>query len=254
MSANGSILVPRPAATAMVVRDGDRGLEVLLLHRNLDSGFVPGAHLFPGGAVETADHAPHPLAPGAPSDAEASARLELDGGGLAYWIAAVRETYEEAGILFADGPADEALPFRNAVDHGTRSFAEVCESAGLRLRLGDLRYFGHWTTPVGAPRRYSTRFFVAPVPEGQEAAHDEREAIDSEWVRPAVALDRQRAGRWTLILPTERSLHALARFDSVADLLAHGDAGPDLLDDHGGRRLAHPDEVTSAAPCKEPLL
>ena len=247
-----TVLTPRPAATTMVLRDGDGGLEVLLLLRSDRSVFVPGAHVFPGGAVEAADHQPHPTAPGAPAAVEASTRLGLDGGGLAYWVGAVRETFEESGLLFADGPVESAAPERSAVDTGERSFATVCADHGLRLRLGDLRYFGHWTTPPGAPRRYTTRFFVAPAPQGQEPVHDDAEAVACEWVRPHVALDRFADGDWDLILPTERSLRALDRFVDVAAVLAHLDDRPPLTDDHGGRRVALPEELATAAPQEIP--
>ena len=242
------VLIPRPAATCMVLRDGLDGLEVLLLRRNPGSVFVPGAHVFPGGAVEPEDGDPHPTAPGTPTDPDASARLGLDEGGLAFWVAAVRETFEEAGLLFADGPVARAAGDRLAVDHGERGLAEVCAEHGLRLRLGDLRYFGHWITPPGGPRRYTTRFFVAPVPTEQEHAHDDREAVDSEWVRPQLALDRFAAGDWELILPTERSLTALASFATVDAVLAHLDTRPPITDDHGGRRIALPTELVDAAP------
>jgi 8-oxo-dGTP pyrophosphatase MutT (NUDIX family) len=237
------VLVPRPAATCMVLRDGHEGLEVLLLRRNPRSIFVPGAHVFPGGAVEAIDGTNHPCAPGAPTDAEASNRLDLDEGGLAFWVAAVRETFEEAGLLFADGPVDRVpADDRRAVDCGERDLGDVCTEHGLALRLGDLRYFGHWTTPPGGPRRYTTRFFVAPAPPDQVHAHDDAEAVDSEWVRPQVALDRFAAGDWELILPTERSLLALLSFATVADALAHLDTRPPIVDDHGGRRIALPHE------------
>jgi 8-oxo-dGTP pyrophosphatase MutT (NUDIX family) len=235
-----SELVPRPAATVMVLRDGDDGLEVLMRRRNPDSIFVPGAHVFPGGAVDEADHRPHPLADPAPDQAGASERLGLAAGGLAFWVAAVRETFEEAGLLFADGPVERAEPHRAAIDRGERSLADVCRAEGLRLRLRDLRYFGHWITPPGGPRRYTTRFFVAPLPVGQSPSHDDGEAVAHEWVRPADALARFAAGEWDLILPTERSLHALAGFRTAAEVLAHADALPPLVDDAGGRRLSLP--------------
>jgi 8-oxo-dGTP pyrophosphatase MutT (NUDIX family) len=244
------VLTPRPAATTMVLRDGAAGLEVLLLRRSPHSVFVPGAHVFPGGAVDPIDHAPHPTSAGALTDDEASARLGLDTGGLAFWVAAVRETFEEAGLLIADGPVDRATPDREAVDRGERALADVCADHGLTLRLGDLRYFGHWVTPPGAPRRYTTRFFVAPAPPGQEPAPDDGEAVASEWVRPQVALDRFAAGDWDLIQPTESSLRALDRFADVTAVLAHLDDRPPLTDDHGGRRVALPPEPVTVA-CQE---
>lgn len=246
-------LTPRPAATTMLLRDGADGLEVLLLLRSHRSVFVPGAHVFPGGAVEAADADPHPLAPGSPDDVTASARLGLDEGGLAFWVAAIRETYEESGLLLADGPV-EALPAatRRHVDRGGLPFAEPLREHGLELRLGDLRYFGHWITPAGAPRRYTTRFFVAAAPAGQEASPDDAEAVDHEWVRPSVALDRFAAGDWELILPTERSLVALADFATTEGVLAHLDTHPPLTDHHGGRRIALPDELATSGPQEIP--
>ena len=103
-----SVLTPRPAATTMVLRDGADGIEVLLLLRSHRSVFVPGARVFPGGAVDAADHDPHPTAPGAPTTDEASERLGLDRGGLAYWVAALRECFEAAGILLARRAQDGA--------------------------------------------------------------------------------------------------------------------------------------------------
>jgi 8-oxo-dGTP pyrophosphatase MutT (NUDIX family) len=249
---SAAVLTPRPAATTMVLRDGAEGLEVLLLRRSPHSVFVPGAHVFPGGAVEPIDHEPHPTSPGGPTDAEASTRLGLDAGGLDFWVAAVRETFEESGLLFADGPVARAGPERRSVDCGDRALAEVCTELGLTLRLGDLRYFGHWITPPGGPRRYTTRFFVAPAPAGQEPTHDDGEAVENEWVRPQIALDRFAAGEWDLILPTQRSLHALARFADVAAVLGHLDDHPPITDDHGGRRIALPEELATVAPQETP--
>jgi 8-oxo-dGTP pyrophosphatase MutT (NUDIX family) len=218
----------------MVLRDGDEGLEVLMLRRNLDSVFVPGAHVFPGGAVEPSDEAPIPTASGPDEGAVAEA------GGVAHWVAGIRETFEEAGLVFGDGPVENLLPHRHAVATGEASFAELCRVEGIRLRLGDLHYFGHWITPAGAPRRYTTRFFVAPAPLDQAHGHDEVETVDSEWVRPTDALARQAEGAWELILPTERSLRALAQFDTADAVLTHAATRPPLHPDHGGRRIALP--------------
>ena len=238
-----AVLTPRPAATCMVLRDAPAGIEVLLLRRNPKSVFVPGAHVFPGGAVEPADSLPHPSTLDAPTDADASERLDLDEDGLAFWLAAVRETFEEAGLLFADGPVEAAMPFRAAVACGEVLLADLCREHGLRLRLDDLREFGHWTTPPGGPRRYTTRFFVAPAPADQVHAHDDAELVDSEWIRPQAALDRFATGDWELILPTERSLVALTHFESTAEVLAHLDTHPPTTDDHGGWRVAIPQET-----------
>ena len=211
------VLVPRPAATCLLLRDGADGLEVLMLRRNPGSVFVPNAHVFPGGAVDPTD------------DDERFASL--------------RETFEEAGLVLGDGPVERLLPFREAVENSEVDFAELCAEHGVTLRPHDLREFGHWTTPPGGPRRYSTRFFVAPAPEGQVPCHDGTEAVDCEWVGPQVALDRFAAGEWELILPTERSLVFLTHFSNAVEVLAHLDTNPPMTDDHGGWRVAVPQET-----------
>lgn len=210
-------VIPRPAATCMLLRDGADGVEVLLLRRHPGTVFVPGAHVFPGGAVEPTDDDDR--------------------------FAALREIYEESGLVLGDGPVEHLAPFRAAVDRGELSFTGLCDEHGITLRPTDLRYFGHWTTPPGGPRRYSTRFFVAPTPDGQDPCHDGREAVECEWVRPRDALARAAVGEWELILPTERSLTFLTNFATAAEVLDHLDTEPPMTDDHGGRRVAVPQEI-----------
>lgn len=243
----------RPAATVMVLRDREPGaLEVLLLRRSTGTEFVPGAHVFPGGAVDPRDSAPELIDRTSGLDAErASRRLGVDEGGLAYWLAAVRETFEEAGLLlgataagedpWADpGRAARLRRAREALDGGRLTLAELAVAEDLCLDLSALRPFGRWITPPGAPRRYDTRFFVAPAPPEATVEPDEREAVAAEWVRPAEALDRFGRGEIELILPTERSLAALADHRSSADVLAWLDSEPAEVDDHGGWRAAPP--------------
>lgn len=224
----------RDAATVMLVRDGDDGLEVFMLRRNLRSDFVGGAYVFPGGAVDPADGAPEvePLCVGR-TDAAASAALGVERGGLAYWVAAIRESFEEAGLLLAvDGQGqlvdvdatDESHHLsvhRRAVDTGAARLVDVCRAEGLRLATDRLQYFSRWITPLGAPRRYDTRFFVAHAPEGQTPLHDDHEVIDHLWVRPAEAVQRCRAGEFEMIFPTIRTLDALARFGRAEEVVDH---------------------------------
>jgi 8-oxo-dGTP pyrophosphatase MutT (NUDIX family) len=235
----------RDAATVMLLRDGDDGLEVFMLRRNLRSDFVGGAYVFPGGGVD--DHDRHqelePVCEGR-TDAEASRLVDVDAGGLAFWVAAIRESFEEAGVLLAvDGDErtvrlddlEVAARFalhRKAVDAGERRLVEVCLEEDLRLDVGRVYYFSRWITPEGAPRRYDTRFFVAEAPEAQAYLHDGREAIGSCWVRPADALARHRAGEFEMVFPTVRSLEALDRFaaaDDVLDAAAAMDHVPAVL-------------------------
>jgi len=195
-------LVARPAATVLLLRDGSLGPEAFLLQRTRSAAFLAGAHVFPGGALDKADQDPrvlrrvHGL-----DDAEASARLGLDSGGLAYWVAALRECFEEAGILLAQGEDGRALDaeraaqfaqYRSALHAGKLAFAEFLERERLLLRAHDLAYFGHWITAPGRARRFDTRFFLALAPEGQHGAHDGTELIASLWLRPQDALEHAR--------------------------------------------------------------
>jgi 8-oxo-dGTP pyrophosphatase MutT (NUDIX family) len=262
VTATGAVPV-RDAATVMLVRDGEHDeapLEVFMLRRNLRSDFVGGAYVFPGGAVDDADRADElgHVCEGR-TDAETSAQLGLPTGGLAYWVAAIRESFEEAGVLLAytddgdivrfDDPDVDArfIRHRAAVDRGERRLVEVCEEEGLRLAVDAMHYFAHWITPEGAPRRYDTRFFVARAPEAQEPLHDDRETIANLWVRPREALERHHRGELEMIFPTIRNLEALGRFDTAGELLAAASAAtsvpavlPRVVDDGGGLRVVLP--------------
>ncbi|MCD9625391.1 NUDIX hydrolase [Rhabdothermincola salaria] len=228
----------RDASTLMLVRDADAGLEVCMLRRNLRSDFVGGAYVFPGGGVDDHDRRPEVGAVCCGlDDAAASTRVGVAQGGLAFWVAALRESFEEAGVLLArrrgqrellrfDEPDVEArfATHRLTVDRGERRLVEICHEEGVDLAVDDLRYVSRWITPVGAPRRYDTRFFVARAPDHQVALHDDREVIANVWVRPADALARHRAGEMEMIFPTLRSLEWLEAHPTAADALAAADA------------------------------
>jgi 8-oxo-dGTP pyrophosphatase MutT (NUDIX family) len=269
----------RPAATVMLVRDatapsGGTSIEVLMVRRNLRSDFVGGAYVFPGGAVDLLDGGAgaEALCTGR-TDAGASALLGVGTGGLAYWVAVVRETFEEAGLLLArreGGPAllagdrDEEARFaaeRVAVNAGTRRFLDLCREEGLRLTVGDIHYFAHWITPRGAPRRYDTRFFVAAAPPGQIAAHDAGETIAEVWISPHDALARHRAGEIEIIFPTIRNLQAIGRFATSAELLDAAERAssavpaiePRVVPDGNGMRIVLPgDPGYERAPVPDP--
>jgi 8-oxo-dGTP pyrophosphatase MutT (NUDIX family) len=226
-------LVPSDAATVMLVRDAPDGPEVFMLRRTLNAVFVGGHYVFPGGAVDEADrHADlGPLCVGL-TDAEASRQLNVASGGLAYWVAAIRECFEEAGVLLATNASGEVIRFddadteaaysvyRHGVHDGSLRLVELCRREGLKLVTGDIHYVSHWITPVGEPRRFDTRFFVARAPDAQEPLHDDNETIASLWVRPADALDRQASGELQMITPTLKSLEFLAESSTVAGIMA----------------------------------
>ncbi|CAB5069107.1 MAG: NUDIX hydrolase [Actinobacteria bacterium] len=224
----------RDAATVMLLRDGPDGVEVCMLQRNLQSDYVGGAYVFPGGGVDPQD-AGHDLDDMflGRTDVEASRLLDLDQGGLAFWVAAIRESFEEAGLLLAETADGERISFsdpevaarfevhRRDVDSGRRRLAEICLEEQLRLEVGSIHYFSRWVTPLGAPRRYDTRFFVAAAPEGQVALHDDAEVIATRWLTPAAALADQESARITMVFPTIRTMIELAKFDSAAQVLEH---------------------------------
>jgi 8-oxo-dGTP pyrophosphatase MutT (NUDIX family) len=234
----------RSAATIMLVEDRP-DLHVLLLRRRAASAFVGGMMVFPGGALDPADADPRAeaLCVGL-DDATASRRLGLPQGGLAYWVAAIRETFEEAGVLLAvdaasqrelrlDDPAAHRRfdALRADVDQERIGLVDAARDEHLQLRTDAVHYVGRWVTPEGPPRRYDTRFFLAACPAGQRALHDHGEAVDSCWMRPAEALDGFESGSLTMLPPTLGMLRALARFESSAQALeaaARHEDGPDV--------------------------
>jgi len=222
----------QPAATVTLIRDAPRGLEVLMLRRSLSLAFMPGVHVFPGGALDPGDESPelHALCVGL-DDSAASRTLGIERGGLAYWVAAIREAFEEAGILLAydagggivslsAATAERYRAHRQALDEGHGNFAEFALGEGLRLAVDRLRYFGHWITPVGSPRRYDTRFFISVAPEYQEARHDNRETIAHVWVRPQEALEMRAREAINIRFPTMKTLERFAACSTTAGLMA----------------------------------
>jgi 8-oxo-dGTP pyrophosphatase MutT (NUDIX family) len=241
--------VPRPAATVALLRDGSEGIESYLLVRNSRLEFAGGATVFPGGAVDDADNEPalFDVASGG-DETELSARMGSPPGASGYWFAAVRECFEEVGVLLAgDGgstPFDvaELHAYRGALLHDETSLLDVCRSLDVTLSLQTLRYFAHWITPAHSPRRYDTRFFVAPMPEGQSPDPDRGELVSGKWWTPADALEAHDADELELILPTQRSLAAIAAHRDVASLLAALDHADALrtVEDSGGHRVHLP--------------
>lgn len=218
------MIEPRPAATVAVTRDTERGLEVLLLQRTPSAVFMPGVFVFPGGAVDAADHeALPPARTGGVNDGEASRMIGIREGGLVFLQAAVRECFEEAGLLLA-GAADDTADletWRRRVGEGELTIGRLCERLDLCLHLDRMAYLSRWITPPGPPRRYDTRFFVAPAPPGQTASPDGVEVVDHLWIAPGEALARHERGELPLGSPTVRTLRTLAGFHATESLLSH---------------------------------
>ena len=224
---------PRPAATVILLRNGRSGVEILLLKRNARTRFGPGAFVFPGGAVDAADRGvPCPL-----DDATASAELGVPRGGLAYRHAAIRECFEEAGILLAHGadgaPLDFREPavrerfahYRELLRRQELSLAALCEQEALTVYGEQMLYASHWVTPAYAPKRFDTRFFLAVAPPGQQARCCGEETVEQRWVTPDIALAAQQAGTMDLMTPTRDTLERLQRFTSAETVVAELAAG-----------------------------
>lgn len=222
----------RPAATLALTRDSSEGIQVLLLQRTWDASFMPGFYVFPGGAVDEADQRCARFLTGG-DDAAISHDLGIESGGSHYMVAAIRESFEEAGVLLALDDNGEFLPQdhpvfaeRDAMIAGDQTLAAVCHQYNLDLPVDRLAYLAHWITPPGPPRRFDTRFFVAVMPEGQTPAHDRIETIDHIWLTPEQAMDEHRQGTRLFASPTLRTLRILAGFRTTSDLLRHAQAQP----------------------------
>ena len=216
----GAALIP--AATIMLVRDGAQGLEVFMVvrHHKIDS--FSGALVFPGGKVDK-------------GDTNANVRPRVDGvDGLDDWefsmrVAAIREAYEECGVLLAREEGTGALvnaarlkalaPMRDGLNKCELGIGDVLEKGGLRLAADLLTPFAHWITPNLMPKRFDTRFYVAAAPEDHLAVHDGSESVDSVWIRPADALAEAEAGRRTVIFPTRMNVLKLGRSSLVTDAI-----------------------------------
>lgn len=222
---------PVDSATVMLVRDGADGVEVFMMQRHGKADFG-GAWVFPGGVAATTDEESdlEAVCTGL-DDASASAELGLESGGLRFWVAGIRETFEESGYLLAcdaaGGYVDPGAAGREAdfaryrleLDAGRMSALELCRREGLRLACDRMHYVSFWTTPEVLPRRYATRFFVAGVPPGQHGVHDGRETVESLWIRPRDALEPAMRRQLRLHPPTVSNLSLIRDFRTTGDLL-----------------------------------
>ena len=219
---------PRAAATIVVVRDGASGIEVLLSRRAERGDHNSGAWVFPGGIVDPGDRYSHDCCGGL-DDAAASERLGLADNGLDYYIAAVRECFEESGLLFATDGGSELVrldgeigvklgAWRGPLHRNEHTLGDLCREFDLTLALDRLAYLSHWLTPLARPKRFDTRFFIAEAPVSQTAAFDGTEMVEQLWLRPADALAR--AAELKLMTPTQKTLELVGRYDTVAVLLA----------------------------------
>lgn len=232
------VVPARDAATVIVVREAEGGFEIFMVRRHQKSAFMANAYVYPGGKLDEGDCSEEAAGCVVGLDpAGAAARLgdvssPLKAMGL--FLAGVRETFEEAGILLASRRGEsEAIDltsdrevaarfkgYRKALQEGAMSLSDLARVEDLVLDLSQVGYFAHWITPFFENRRFDTRFFVAVAPRHQRPLHDAVETTDSPWIRPEVALERYGQDDLFLSPPTLRTLEQLAEFASIESLLA----------------------------------
>lgn len=207
-------VTPRAAATILLLRDGVDGLEVLMTRRSQTASFAPGAFVFPGGALDDEDGSAQARALSVARDSQGDEQR-------AFSVASVREAFEELGVLLAyraDGSlagADDVA----ALDRGDPDFLGQLRAGGYRMAIDRVWWLCHWITDRDLPKRFDARFFVAPMPPGQEPLADEGETFEPQWVSPRRALERHERGEFAMIFPTIRTLRRLTHLPSVASVL-----------------------------------
>jgi len=239
-----------------------QGIEVFTVRRVIQSDFMPDVYVFPGGSVaaddSAAEQAEMVCMPVAPVGADPEGRTVLGSGVRA---AAIRELFEEAGVLLAyrtgqmlaisDEDSPRFAAYRQAFNERNGSLVAMAHAENLQLATDLLGYFAHWITPEGMPKRFDTHFFITTAPAEQVAAHDRLETSEGLWISPADALARSELGDFPLVLATIYQLRDLARFQSVAEALAatttqHVDTHtPLLVQEDGKTRVYLPDDAAN---------
>ena len=221
----------RPAATVIVVRDAEPQYEIFMLRRTNQAAFAGGMYVFPGGRVDEYDHsqlyAGHHLEPG---EHQSGQRQALGINWRAYWIAGIRETFEEAGILLAYDNNGRIFEFnasnqsrfdryRQQIHDNEITLVDICEEENLTLAIDLIHFYNRWVTPVGRPRRFDTRFFITATPEAQSGLHDGKETIDSCWISPKKALQLHENNEFGMMRVTAMQLREFENYKTAAEFL-----------------------------------
>lgn len=251
-----AIATPVPAATILVLRDGQlnaqRPLEVFMVVRHHQIDFASGALVFPGGKVDKEDFADDLSARCIGIEGKPSEKIAVE-------IAAIREAYEESGILYAypkgdvdliDGDRlDQLEPQRDKLNDKSLTFNQFVEEQDLMLACDRLTPFAHWVTPAMMPKRFDTYFYIASAPVGHFGGHDGGESVDSVWINPLDAIDEANEGKRTVIFPTRLNLELLGNSASVDEAVAAASGRkivtvePKVVEVDGQSRLRIPAEA-----------
>ena len=250
-----TIAATRPASTVVLLRPSATRFDVFLMKRHESTTFMGGAHVFPGGRVDPHDRLEHPLEICDGVDAAVARMANLEpADAVAYHVAAVRELFEEAGVLLARDATGAPVALgderwhahRAALSARTMTLADIAARERVRLGLDTLAPFAHWITPEEETKRFDVRFFMAALPSGHEPSHDRGEMSEGVWLDPSAAIEQGRAGAIALPPPTWTTLRMLERLASVN--AAHAWAReqppvpvrPRITDQEGVRRLTRP--------------
>jgi 8-oxo-dGTP pyrophosphatase MutT (NUDIX family) len=234
----------RPAATVMLIDDRP-DLQVFMMERHANTVFAGGMWVFPGGAVDHQDDASYFSGIATHrTDSEASALMALENGGLAYYMAAIRETFEEAGVLLAlhqedesplniaEASTDRFQQYRDQLNAGEIELKTILQNESLLADIGQMHYVARWITPLGSPRRFDARFFIARIPSLQVPVHDDGELVNSVWMSPNEILEKAATDEMVLMSPTLRMVKSLAEFDSADQAIESASSNPS---DHRAR-------------------
>ena len=219
-----------PAATVLLIRDSDEGLQVLMVKRSKRPPFE-NLYVFPGGKIDKSDKDQKLVNFSSTLDDKlASNKLGIDEGGLSYWVACIRECFEEVGVLLAKRNNGEELDlngiekqkfinYRKMLIDNQISLKEICQKERLILNLDSIEPFSHWITPDIEVKRFDTRFFIAYLPKNQTVQHDGQELTQSLWINPAAAIEKAFSGELQMIMPTIKNLQTCMDFSSAKDML-----------------------------------
>ncbi|MCB1684613.1 MAG: hypothetical protein R3E82_01965 [Pseudomonadales bacterium] len=221
----------RPAATIIIARDVGSGFEIFMLKRTSRAAFASGMYVFPGGRVDADDHLhQYDRIRTGPSAEQTPQQIALGNEWRGYWIAGIRESFEEAGLLLAYDAGGQLLPYtpqnrerfdtyRHQLHGGHTSLFDICLVENLSLAVDRIHFVNRFVTPFGRARRFDTRFFLAEAPPGQTGIHDRKETVDSIWISPEEALARNEAGDFDLMRVTQMQLELLQNHKTHASLM-----------------------------------